>query len=73
MQRQKTQGGAPSTRVEALLSDDIPVSSSSEHPPLGPLGENIERVKESFEDESDKILPSFFGQSNSSFVVLNAN
>ena len=78
MQRQKTQGGAPSTRVEALLLDDIPVGSSSEHPPLSPLdlqGQNIEPLEKwyHFGEESDKILPSLFGQSISSFFVLNAN
>jgi hypothetical protein len=78
MQRQKTQGGAASTRVEALLADNIPVGSSSEHPPPSSLdlqGQNLEPVEEwyHFGEGSDKILPSLFGQSNSSFVVLNAN
>ena len=77
MQRQKTEGGAPSTtRVESLVSDNIPVGSSSEHAPLSPFdsqGQNIEPLAEwyHFGEESDKILPSLFGQSNSSFVLLN--
>ena len=79
MQRQKTEGGAASTtRVEALLSDNIPLGSSSEHAPLSPFdsqGQKIEPLEEwyHFGEESDKILPSFFGRSNSSFVVLNTN
>jgi hypothetical protein len=75
MQRQKTQGGTPST-----LSDNIPVGSSSKHPPLSPLdlqGQNIEPLEKwyhfGFGEESDEILPSLFGQSISSFFVLNAN
>jgi hypothetical protein len=75
MQRQKTQGGASSTRVEASES---PPPSPFDSPPLSPFdsqGQNIEPLEKwyRFEEENDKILPSLFGQSNSSFVVLNAN